>query len=112
MVNDINPFLTCNSLFYFILIIRYQGHKLYNYDDPLKKINSEIEDFVQVVWKSSLNVGVGIKLLGDKHNTTIIVARYRNGTNFASASALKANVMKMKSGGKAGNSCIINLRMF
>ena len=75
-------------------------------------MNSEIKNFVQVAWRLGLSVGVGIKSMGDQFHTTFIVARYRSGANFASASALKANVMKMKSGGIGGNSCFMNLRMF
>ena len=66
-------------------------------------MNFEIKDFVQVAWRLSLSVGVGMKSLGGPSHVTFIVARYRCGANVSSASALKANVMKKKSGGIAIN---------
>ena len=62
-------------------------------------MNYEIDDFVEVAWKMSLSVGVGITSSGSPHHKTYIVARYRCGANVLSARALELNVMKKKSGG-------------
>ena len=75
-------------------------YKVYSYDHPLDGSTGVIGHFTQIVWKSSLKVGVGIgTATKDGKTVTYIVARYSPAGNYNSNEAYRANVLRLKDGG-------------
>ena len=76
-----------------IYLPRYNEYKNYNYSDPLHGSTGVIGHFTQLLWKSSVKLGVGVATYQEGGYTyTRIVARYSPAGNLQLTEAYKDNV--------------------